>query len=490
MANVPFNISYLSNMNQRIAGLLPVKVLDIHDIDGDFHSMGFYSNEIFGRVGTKERNSRHSFINLRCKVLHPKTYEELNRLGSLYTGIIQGKVYATWDDKEKDFIKSDILDGETGFAFFMTHFKEIKFKTTKSHKRALRLDVLNKFRDISDIHFFLVMPAGLRDLTVSESGRPVEDDINKLYRKVLMAANGIPDSLAFKNDPTLDRVRWSIQASINAVYTAIMEMLGGKHGFLQAKWGSRKVVHSTRNVITAMDPGSEDLESEKSFDNSTTLVGLYQTLRGIEPVITMYSMPNGIASELIENIDNSVNLIDSKTLKSVNVNVSEKERVKWGTVEGRSGLISHYYEVGNRHRPVTIDGYYLKLIYTDSKHYRLLNDISELPKDKDAKKVRPLTWAEYFYITALPRIEHTRMHITRYPLTGVESTYPTVPYLKTTVKTFSLVPLNENWEPDANGLTLIEFPDTVNESAFFDTVSPATSQLVNLGADSKMYNIC
>lgn len=477
----------LDNKNQRIAGLLPVKALDIYDnVTGDFHSQGLYSNEIFGRVGTKERNSRHSFINLKCKVLHPKIYEELNRLGALYSGILQGKMYATWDDKAKDFVKSDILDGETGFSFFMSHFMDINFKRNKSVKRSLRLDVIEKYKHIADIHFLIVMPAGLRDVKTDDTGRPIEDDINKLYRKVLITANGIPDSLAFKNEPATDRVRWSIQSGINEIYNAIILMLGGKHGFLQAKWGSRKVIHSTRNVITGMDPGCEDLESPRSFDNSTSLVGLYQTLRGIEPITLSYAIPRGYASELIENADGIVDLVDPKTLKLTSCRLSEKERVRWATIEGRSSILSHYQEPANRHTPVQIEGRYFKLIYQDVNTFKVFDCISKLPKDKDASKVRPITWAEYLYLTIAQYMHRIRMHITRYPITGIGSTYPSIPYLKTTVKTFQLRELNEDWTYNEDSPIFPEFPDTVGKSAFFDTVSPHISQLKALGAD-KIY---
>ena len=184
MSRVPFNITYLSNQNQRIASLLPVKVLDIYSASkvGEFHPQGLYSNEIFGRVGTRERSLRHSYINLRTKVLHPKTFEELSRMGGLYTGILQGKVYAQWSEKEKNFVKTDILDGETGFSFFMSHFKDIVFKQNKSYRRKLRIDVIDKYRDLSVILFFLVMPAGLRDIRFNDGGRPIEDDSNGLYR--------------------------------------------------------------------------------------------------------------------------------------------------------------------------------------------------------------------------------------------------------------------------------------------------------------------
>ena len=482
--NIPFNITFLDSKQQTVAGLLPVTQLDIYDGNTHgHHPRGLYSDAIFGRVGTPERNTRHGYINLRTRVLHPKAYEELTRLGGPYKGIMQGKVYAKWDEKTKNFIKSDILDGKTGYSFFMSHFDDIKFTKNKSQKRSLRVDLLNKYRSQSKIHFFIVMPAGLRDIRIAEGGRPIEEDINKLYRKILISANGIPDNMSFKEDPMLDSVRWNIQTNVQAVWDTIMGMLSGKNGFLQAKWGSRRVVHGTRNVITAMDPGSAVLGGPTSFDNSGTILGLNQTLRGVEPLITRFAMPNGIASDLINGIDGDVPLVNIKTLKGVSVHPSEKERTRWGTVDGRASLIGHHAQKENRHTPVIVDGMYLKLIYQDDAGFRLLSSIDELPEDKDKNKVRPLTWAEYFYLTLDPYMKRIRCHVTRYPITGTESNYPSIPILRTTVTALRLKEYNSNFEIDDNSRLYLEFPDTLNKLEFVDSAAPNTSQLPNLGAD-------
>lgn len=484
VANIPFNISYLDNKNQRIAGLLPVKVLDIYDnLTNDFHDLGLYSNLIFGRMGTPERNKRHGYINLRCQVLHPKTFEELGRLGSLYTAIMQGSAYATWDDKEKDFVRADILTGSTGYAFFMKHFDEIQFHKNKSHRRGLRVDLINKYRSQSKIHFFIVLPAGLRDIRNSETGRPIEEDINGLYRKILIAANGIPDTLSFKEDPMLNSVRWSIQNNIQNVWKTILGVLGGKTGFLQGKWASRRSVHGTRNVITAMDPSTDVLGGERSFDNSTTIVGLNQTLRGIEPIIVRYEMTHQISDDLISNIDGEVSLVNEKTLKAESVHVSEKERVRWGTVDGRVDLLNSFSQKENRHLPIKIEGRYLKLIHQDDTGFKLLGDIDELPEGKDRSLVRPLTWAEYFYILVAERAKRIRCNVTRYPITGIESNYPSVPYVKTTVESLQLHEYNEQFEIDDSSTLYLEFPRTRDQLEFMDTTAPHVTQLVGLGAD-------
>ena len=190
--SLPFNIKLLSNEKSRIAGLLPVASLDIKNATtGTFHEQGLYSDLIFGPVGDKLRATRHGYINIRCQILHPFIFEELTTLKSLYKGIMQGREYALWDEKQKDFVRSDILEGQTGFAFFMQHVDKIKHKKTSSQRRDLKIQLVEDSMDRALLNWFNVMPAGLRDVKFDETGRAVEEEINKLYRKIIIASNTI-----------------------------------------------------------------------------------------------------------------------------------------------------------------------------------------------------------------------------------------------------------------------------------------------------------
>lgn len=480
---LPFNIEYLDNKLQRIAGLLPVRVLDIFDsTTGELHPQGLYSNEIFGQPGTALRNERHGYINTRCQILHPNAFEELTRLKALYKDIMMGKEYAIWDKEAQDFKRSDVLDGQTGYAFFMRHVKDIKFKKSRSYRRDLRIELINKYKDRLFLNWLLVMPAGLRDLRV-EDGRPKEEDINKLYRKVLIAANTISEAQAFKNDPQLDAVRWSIQKNVQAIWENIIGMLGGKRGFLQSRVGSRTVAYGTANVVSAMDPGSDFLLGRRTFDVNTTTFGVHQVAKGIEPLIVEWTMPNGILRDFIQNIKTDVQVINPKTLKPRSIEVSRKERERWGTEKGRADLINLLEDRSRHHAPITVDGHYLKLIYCNGDEYRVMNSITELPSDRDPKHVHPMTWLEYFYLTVQSEIHRVRAYVARYPITGIESNYPSVPYLKSSTFAYNVVPLGDDWREDSAGLYTPEMPATDRLAASYLTASPSPHVLKGLGMD-------
>lgn len=471
----------MDTTKQRLAGLLPVQSLSIYGTDGDFHPQGLYSNQIFGEIGKKERNTRHGKIVLNVEILHPKIFEELISLNRLYKGILMGKDYARWDKETRQLVKADILDGETGYAFFMTHFKNIDFKVTKSQRRGLKIDLINRYRDTATLKYLIVLPAGLRDITKDTTGRDIEDEINKLYRRVLMTSTTIGESLAYKNDPVLDRNRWMLQSAVQDIYKTLITVLEGKRGFLQSKWGSRKVAHGTRNVISAMDPSGDSIDSPRAFDSSTTHIGLYQTLRGVEPLVVDWAMVQGIAKEMIENIDSEVALVDMKTRKMVTATLSEKVRVQWATEAGRGKLLTQLSEQANRNKPIILDDYYFKLVYHKADEIRILNSIDELPEDRDPADVHPMTWTEYFYLTLAPEMARVRAFVTRYPVTSQDSIYPTVPYLKTTVHSNIVNQLDSEWH--TTDVVYPEFPELAEDAAFFDSVSVSISQLGPLEAD-------
>ena len=80
----------------------------------------------------------------------------VTQLRGFYKDLIGGKVYATWDEKEKDFVASNQIDGDTGFYFFLNHWKDIKFKRTNSRLRDEKIAYYEKFKDESEIDKIMV----------------------------------------------------------------------------------------------------------------------------------------------------------------------------------------------------------------------------------------------------------------------------------------------------------------------------------------------
>ncbi|UKZ10971.1 hypothetical protein CZP2022_248 [Vibrio phage C-ZP2022] len=483
LRQIPFNISLLDNSRGRLKTLLPVRSLSTMDhLSSDFQQDGLYSTLIFGQQGTPQRDKRRSYIDLKVPVFNPIYFKELKRLKSLYTDIILGREYAVWDEKEKDFVRSKegILDGQTGFSFFLSHFNELEFKQGESKERQLRIEVLEEYRSVALVDFLPVLPAGLRDVQFDEaSGRPVEEEIGPLYRKAISATNAIPVGLDDKNSPLFDGPRRSVQIAINGISEYIINILAGKKGFLSGKFGSRRVFGTTRNVLTSMETGSEFLGDVRQPDLSTTINGLFQFMKGVEPILALNKLPKGFLADFIENIDQTVSLINRDTWKAEDTVVSPKQRDKWGTKQGREKLINGFKNAKSRHKPIMVDGYYLKLIYRDDKYFKVMNSIDELPEGYPKENVSPMTWVEMFYLHCAEIMPNVRVFNTRYPVTGLGSNYPSEIYIKSTNTGYRLKQLDDNWAETDN--EVLEYPKP--GMSFYESMAVHPSFLSGLGAD-------
>jgi hypothetical protein len=108
-----------------------------------------------------------------------------------------------------------------------------------------------------------------------------------------------------------------------------------------------------------------------------------------------------------------------------------------------------------------------------------LHDINDLPEGMDKKHVSPITFAEFLYINIYKGADKIPCTVTRYPITGLGSVYPSLVYLKSTVQADILEELDEHGIP--TGDIAYQFPR--RGISFMNTVAPHPSHLARLGAD-------
>jgi hypothetical protein len=467
---------------KRVQNLRPVTSLDIHDgLSANFHDNGLYSTLIFGRVGTEERDSSFSFIDIKTTILQPKMYKDVCALKGLYKGILNGRETARWDKELSDFVADPSSEGKTGYSFFMDHFNDIVFKANKSPARSQRIEFVNKYRKLATTQRVLIIPAGLRDFEVDATGRATKNEINDLYYTVLSIANTITVSDDM-NSPALNIARNALTLTFLQIYTMIEAIISGKKGFMLNKWGSRRVTHGTRNVLTVMDTSSAVLGEKNVPSYSSTSMGLYQTIKSLTP-LTIYLLRTAYLGNIFSEGESSVPLIDKKTLKQEFVSIHPETRSLWTTKEGLLQVINSYVTPEARHRYVEIEGRWLALIYKGpDKTFKVFNDIRELPPHLDKKHVTPITLCELLYLSGYKRWNDYYVSVTRYPITGIDSNYPSNIYVKTTTIGEVRTELDDNWSPVDDGKPALEFPRS-DINAFLDAMSPHSSRLVGLTAD-------
>ena len=445
-----------------------------------FKHDGLFSTSIFGEVGSSERMLKFSYININLKVFHPRVYRELCKLSSLYKGIMDGTKYAVFDDKIKNFVLSNEQDGHTGYTFFLKHFNNINFdRKDNGDARTFKIEFIEKF-SLNEllIDKYLVLPAGLRDYTVTESGKVLENEINGLYRKLLTVSYS---AKIFKNDlqddEIINKVKVRLQRVTSSIYEYIENILDGKGGYFQDKFTKVSVIYGTRNVITASGDIVKDANDKSYPGGLTSTTGTFQVIKGLYPIIT-YILRTNYLHDVFDTESLRSRLINMKTFKREIVELDEKTRSKWVTDDGIEKIINKLKYDNNKNKPIIIKNHYLFIKYTVDDKIVIVNDIDKIPDDIDKSLIEPLTYGELFYIIGASIVHKYPAYITRYPITGLGSIVPTYVYIKSTINTKRMqVKILDN--PDF--ITMNEYP--IKNSKWFNSLTIPMIYLERLGAD-------
>lgn len=481
---IPFNIYLLVLTPPKLQGLKPVTVLDIFDgSSGNFNEDGLFSTSIFGKIGTELRMERFSYINIKIPIFHPVIYNALIKLKGLYEEIINGTGYAIWNTALKDFERSDPVNGKTGFSFFLKYWKEIKHVKTESTLREELIQLIEIYKDKAMLDKVVVIPAGLRDVEIGNDNRVTQDDINKEYTKLVAISNTINEGALKVNPDLLDVSRLSLQRTFINIYENIESRLEGKHKLIMGKWASRRIFNGTANVITALDTSVAYLGDKGNSSYTHTVLGLYQALKAVLPV-SKYLIKNGFLSKVFVNPNMPVTLVNKKTLKAEQVNLKPIYHDRYGTEEGIEKIITAFKDNEIRDIPLEINGYYIGLLYRGPDGtFKIIQDIDSVPKDRNKADVTPLTLSQLLYISVYKDINTYPLLVTRYPISGVGSIYPSFMYVKTTIKYEKRRQLGDNWEPLSDDYVANQFP---TEGPYLNSLVPHSTRLAGLGADKRI----
>lgn len=483
-SDVPFNISLLNLNKAKLEALRPVTKLDI--MEGgttNFADDGLYSTLIFGKVGNELRNARFSYINIKVEIFHPVIYRALVGLKRIYSEIISGSTYVLWDDEISDFVRSDAINGHTGFDYFVQYWNKIKHLETKSTTREQNILLINKSLDIAMTSKVIVIPAGLRDIEITDDGRVREDEINAFYKRLISISNTISDVSVKSNPEIINKARYSLQIAFNELYDYIESMIEGKKKLLMGKWASRRIMNGTRNVITAMDASVSMLGAPGNVTVNDTHVGLYQGVKSAMP-ISRFHLKNEYLADIFVGVNVPTKLVNMKTLEVEEVLLDRKYFDKWNSDEGLEKVITSFREESLRHLPLVIDGRYLTLIYKGPDGtYKVFSDMKDLPPNRSKEHVTPITFCELLYLSTYKYLKNLPSFVTRYPIAGIGSIYPSFMKIKPTVKTEVRRELSDDWEPMDDDHVAGEFP---TNSAFLNSISPHATKLSGLVADRRV----
>jgi len=290
----------------------------------------------------------------------------------------------------------------------------------------------------------VVTPAGTRDYVVDASGRGSSEDINALYATLLTYARSIDPRSG--DDLAYDTVRFAIQKKCLEIFEHLENILsgpsGGKRGLLQRKLGSRNLALGARNVISAATFHSDSPDSPTFHDVMTTKLPLVVALKAFQPVVVYWLRHFFLNAILNPEID-QIAMIDPETGKTSFQTISSKEKDLFTTSEGLSKLITLFTYPSLRNKPVIVHNdknksFYLYYVYeeddaiyfTRSKSSFVENYEAHFGKSPDADALRPITYAEMFYIAAHTALTQSGsekqdklVEICRYPAIEIGSAY-------------------------------------------------------------------
>lgn len=479
----PVNLDLIFATDQDMAGIQEIRAQDIMEgMTKNFHPLGLFSTEIFGKVGSEFRNRLFGQINLHVKIIHPHLYKAVIKTKSVYADIMLSKVFVKFDEKIGDFVLSNAVDGDTGYQYFFENYPKIKFEERNSRARKKNIKLLYKYKERFWIDRLLVLPAGLRDYVVDDDGKPSEDEINPLYRRVMRYAFSLESFGSSQLSEYLNPTRANIQKSVQDIYEHLINILKGKKGLILSHWASRRVFNTTRNVLGAYTPRISKLGDVRSVHTNQTVIGLYQYLRANIP-ICIKEIRERFSMNVFPASNGTAMLINPKTLNREMVNVGHEQLDLWMTYDGLEKIFDQFGDHYLRHKRLTIDGYHMALLYNDGKYVKMFFDIADLPENLDRKFVTPITLSEMLYYCVYRDVDDAYGFVTRFPVASYGGIYPCKFYVRTTVVSGIRKDLEDSWDFDqADKRPLIkEFPSP--GFGFFDAMTPAVTHLAALGAD-------
>lgn len=228
--------------------LKPVTTVRMYEKVEKTDPNGLFSEEIFGRFGSFDRRKTFAYINLKTKVIHPEVYPLILSLDPSISKLI--------NNKEKYIVEGGILiedekRGSSGVEYFISIFNELnldKFKKIKD--KTVKFIKDNKGKIFIDK--YLVLPAGIRDLSVSRSSNQTIvnfADLSELYGSLVRQTNMLgsnPENLPEEiRSPIIDQ----IQRTVSEINNWIKNRMKGKSGLIRGGLLRKSTDYSARLII-------------------------------------------------------------------------------------------------------------------------------------------------------------------------------------------------------------------------------------------------
>ena len=377
---------------------------------------GLLSDEIFG-LTKEERAGTFAYIDLHGYFIDPSCFKAWIRIDNKIRNVVHG--IGTYRINDRGEIVEDPA-GKTGIEFLRKNLDKIKFKSTSSIKRDIKVNYLEKNRNRMFIKKFIVIPAYYRD---KNTGRATIGlgGINKLYNNLIIASNALQTTTDYMFDPS-ESMRGRVQEIILSIYDWFCGNnnpnitvdtgagLSGKFGILRRTNMSKTADFASRLVISSCNLKAERPE-DMMVDFDRAAMPLAAAIADFRDFVTFHVkrfFENEFANRDQYSVINKRGKLEHVTLVNPELAFSD-ERI-------RDEMERFLHGYNNRFVPVEIP-----IEGTEDKYYMQFKGRFNEPRD--AKEENPesifqrrLTWCDVFFISCTEAIKNKNILVTRFPI--------------------------------------------------------------------------
>ncbi|MFA7202528.1 MAG: hypothetical protein WC188_02280 [Candidatus Caldatribacteriota bacterium] len=229
--------------------LKPVTTIRLYEKIEKTDPNGLFSEEIFGRFGSNERRKTFAYIDLKSKIIHPEVFSVLTSLNTAISKLLTNKANYILDNGG---LTEDPKNGLSGVKFFISIFDKLDLnKFSKQHPENVKFIKENK--DKIFIDKWLVLPAGIRDLSISKTSRQTLvnfSDLSELYTALIRHTHAVSSNIDSLPDDIAKIITEQLQKTVLEINNWIKNRLEGKSGLVRGGLLRKVVDYCGRMVIT------------------------------------------------------------------------------------------------------------------------------------------------------------------------------------------------------------------------------------------------
>lgn len=211
---------------------------------------GLYSEEIFGKFGSSERRKTFAYIDLKVKIIHPEAFTIITGLNTNISKLILNK--AKYIISSDGSLIEDSKKGQSGIAYFVSIFNQIDIDKFE-HNKSKNVQFIKNNMDKIFIDKFLVLPAGIRDLSIAKTSKKTVvsfSDLSELYTSLIRHTHILGTNPELLPEDIFRSIVEHIQKNVLEITDWIKKRLEGKNGLIRSGLLRKAIDYSGRLVAT------------------------------------------------------------------------------------------------------------------------------------------------------------------------------------------------------------------------------------------------